>query len=149
ELIEIAYAFEQATLLRRPPEVATQPADFNHDGVIDAADLTQWQGDFGQNDESDADHDGDSDGADFLAWQQHIGSGTSSSSAQAPVPEPTTLALLMIAAISWRARRGWSILNSRRGERMEAAGREFRKRQLIQIRPDAEFVRQMRRRIPR
>jgi T5SS/PEP-CTERM-associated repeat protein len=49
-------------------------ADFDEDGDVDAADLAQWQGDFGPSSLSDADNDGDSDGDDFLAWQRQLGS---------------------------------------------------------------------------
>jgi uncharacterized protein YjbI with pentapeptide repeats len=62
--------------------------DFNGDGVVDAADLAQWQGDFATNDGSDADLDGDSDGADFLTWQRLLGQGASAVTTTAPVPEP-------------------------------------------------------------
>ncbi|MBN1851537.1 MAG: VCBS repeat-containing protein [Pirellulales bacterium] len=47
--------------------------DFNHDGSTDAADLQQWEGDFGINGHSDSDGDGDSDGTDFLCWQINFG----------------------------------------------------------------------------
>jgi hypothetical protein len=85
--------------------VAHIPGDFNGDGAVDAADLTQWQGDFGLNAESDADNDGDSDGADFLAWQRRLGAGSLTSSGAA-IPEPTALALAATAFLSLsRARR--------------------------------------------
>ena len=44
------------------------------------------------------DADGDSDGADFLAWQRQLGS-TSAVFATEAVPEPTTWALLCLAAV--------------------------------------------------
>jgi len=69
-------------------------ADFDGDGNVDAADLAQWQGDFGINGDSDANNDGDSDGADFLAWQRNL--GASSLSASAAVPEPSCLLLLVL-----------------------------------------------------
>jgi hypothetical protein len=50
------------------------PTDFNHDGAVDGADLTIWQGALGLTTAGDADGDGDTDGADFLAWQQTVGS---------------------------------------------------------------------------
>ena len=64
--------------------------------------MTQWQGDFGVNDESDADNDGDSDGADFLAWQRQLGTAAPGVSANAPVPEPTTPMLVIVAAVGIR-----------------------------------------------
>ena len=56
--------------------------DFDNDGDVDGNDLSQWQGDFGLNGNSDADFDGDSDGADFLAWQRNLtGSGAAAQGA--------------------------------------------------------------------
>ena len=75
-------------------------ADFNEDGNVDALDLAQWQGDFGQNDESDADGDGDSDGADFLVWQSQNGQSTLPIVAAASVPEPSSL-ILVLLSLSW------------------------------------------------
>ena len=51
------------------------PGDFNSDGQIDDDDLTQWQGDFGINGNSDADGDGLTTGFDFLSWQRNFGAG--------------------------------------------------------------------------
>jgi hypothetical protein len=79
-------------------KVAHIPGDFTGDGVVDAVDLAQWQGDFNMNDDSDADLDGDSDGADFLAWQRHLNS-LPATSAQNAVPEPVS-AMLLAAGVS-------------------------------------------------
>lgn len=67
--------------------------DFNEDGMVDAADLTQWKDDFGVNPDSDADNDGDSDGADFLAWQRNFGTSVPVFPNAATVPEPSALIL--------------------------------------------------------
>ena len=80
-------------------------ADFDNDGDVDAADLAQWQGDFGANALSDADDDGDSDGADFLAWQRQLGSGAGVASAEA-VPEPSASVLGLLAVSIVVASRG-------------------------------------------
>lgn len=69
------------------------PADFDGDGDVDAADLSQWQGDYGLNGDSDFDNDGDSDGADFLGWQKNYTGPTAS---VASVPEPQSLCLLLL-----------------------------------------------------
>jgi hypothetical protein len=78
-----------------------QPADFNSDGHVDGADLTNWTGGFGatagaQQESGDADGDADVDGADFLAWQQTVGGGANIASAT--VPEPTGMNLTVICA---------------------------------------------------
>ncbi len=79
-------------------------ADFDADGDVDAADLAQWQGDFGINGDSDADNDGDTDGADFLAWQRNF--GATSLSASTAVPEPSCLLLLVLGLPIFLSRRG-------------------------------------------
>jgi T5SS/PEP-CTERM-associated repeat protein len=86
---------------------ASFEADFNNDGRVDGADLTEWRGDFGQNAVSDADGDMDSDGNDFLIWQRQVGSGVPASASVAAVPEPAAIgmALLGIAVVVSRARR--------------------------------------------
>jgi hypothetical protein len=78
--------------------------DFNGDGKIDAADLALWQAGFGNLDaelaDGDADGDQDVDGSDFLVWQRRLGSTATSSSANAAIPEPSSvlLAAFVIAA---------------------------------------------------
>jgi T5SS/PEP-CTERM-associated repeat protein len=74
-------------------------ADFDNDGDVDGADLTQWQGDFGVNALSNADGDGDSDGADFLAWQRQLGSGVPSVAASEVVPEPESALLFAFGIV--------------------------------------------------
>jgi hypothetical protein len=73
-------------------------ADFNGDGLVNADDLAQWTGDFGENPTSDADGDGDSDGEDFLQWQRQLG-GTPATTATLAVPEPATSMLLALGAV--------------------------------------------------
>ena len=79
-------------------------ADFDEDGDVDAADLAQWQGDFGVNALSDADDDGDSDGDDFLQWQRQLGSPLPATAAADAVPEPGSAALVSAALFSVLAR---------------------------------------------
>ena len=69
------------------------PADFNDDGVVDGADLTDpadgWETRYG------AATDG-LDGADFLTWQRNL-TGSSNVVGATAVPEPGTLVLLLFA----------------------------------------------------
>jgi len=76
--------------------------DFNDDQLVNGADLSQWQGDFGLNAESDADADADSDGEDFLIWQRNLGA---TASIPTSVPEPATWTLLATAALPLSRRR--------------------------------------------
>ena len=72
-------------------------ADFNLDGVVDGADLGDWQQGFGpvaEHAAGDADADGDADGADFLAWQRQVGAPPSVVGTAA-VPEPGAALLLL------------------------------------------------------
>ena len=83
-------------------------ADFDEDGDVDGDDLTRWRNNFGtgvMHMTGDADADADADGADFLTWQRQFGSIATAASPNAPVPEPTTLVLLMFAIAGWCFRR--------------------------------------------
>lgn len=75
---------------------AAIPGDFNGDSLVNAADLLQWQDDYGVNGDSDADGDGDTDGADFLIWQRNLGATPSIASTAAAVPEPAS-----VTALAW------------------------------------------------
>jgi hypothetical protein len=62
------------------------PGDFNHDGTVDAADYVVWR-------------KTDSTPAGYNTWRTHFGQtfgSGSAGSANATLPEPTTLALLML-----------------------------------------------------
>lgn len=78
------------------PAEETIVGDFNNDGMVDGADLAQWEGDFGINDESDANNDGVTDGADFLAWQREFGTGVPTTPTYAAIPEPAACLLALI-----------------------------------------------------
>jgi glycosidase len=71
------------------------PGDYNHDGILDAADYVVWRKTDGTQ-------------AGYNTWRAHfghpIGSGTGAI-ANTAVPEPTTLMLLMFAAADWCLRR--------------------------------------------
>jgi hypothetical protein len=84
--------------------------DFDADGDVDGADFVAWQTNFPKASgatlaQGDADADGDVDGADFVVWQTNFpftpGPGA------APVPEPATWTLVMLAlgGLAIRARR--------------------------------------------
>lgn len=72
------------------------PGDFNSDTNVNAADLLQLKGDFGVNGDSDANGDGVTDGADVIAWQRESYKAPIVTDV-APVPEPASAALALIA----------------------------------------------------
>ena len=82
-------------------------ADFDEDGDVDGDDLVRWRNNFGTGTthmQGDADGDLDADGHDFLSWQRELGSGPPVTAASAPVPEPATLVLMILAAASMCAK---------------------------------------------
>jgi hypothetical protein len=79
-------------------------ADFDFDGVVDGADLAEWQAAYGPTAGGDADGDGDSDGADFLQWQRQLGEAGSAGVAFT-VPEVGSLALAMVGVAFCSAHR--------------------------------------------
>ena len=76
-------------------------ADFDEDGDVDMTDLAIWRGAFDLNQLGDADGDNDTDGADLLLWQRQFGSlpGAGVGAAGA-VPEPTSLALILLVCLA-------------------------------------------------
>jgi hypothetical protein len=102
-------------LTYNPTEVLLQvvvPGDYNGDGVVNAADYVVWRktlGDTGNNLAADGNVNGEIDAGDEIVWREHFGQTASSgASADAGVPEPNSLAVLMIGmvALSYRKRMG-------------------------------------------
>ena len=80
-------------------------ADFDIDGDVDDLDLSTWAGAYGINGAGDANLDGDSDGEDFLIWQRDFDNNAALQSlASSAVPEPSSLALFLLAALSFKVR---------------------------------------------
>jgi microcystin-dependent protein len=90
------------------------PGDYNQNGSVDAADFTIWRDHLGQsftlpNVNPAAETLGLVDAEDYAFWKSHFGDpdGSGSGATAWPiVPEPTTSALLIIAAAGWFLRRG-------------------------------------------
>ena len=81
--------------------------DYNDNGVVDSADYVVWRKSIGQTANLSADANGDElvNIEDYNIWRAHFGqlistSGSGSSIESASVPEPSTLLLLGIGAIS-------------------------------------------------
>ena len=83
-------------------------ADFNHNGIVNGADLAIWQGAYGNSALGDADGDGDSDGRDFLSWQRQFGSGTGALVSAMQVPEPASVCVLLSSIFLCLSRRSRS-----------------------------------------
>jgi hypothetical protein len=78
--------------------------DFNRDGVVNGADLTNWKTGFGTigsatHTQGDADGDADVDGAEFLTWQRQLGT-TSAAESAATIPEPRASLLTLLALVA-------------------------------------------------
>lgn len=88
--------------------------DFNHDGVVDAADYTVWRDSLDQTGiapytSGDANGDGAVTSADYQEWKNNFGVSTSNNQKHnVPVPEPYVLSLLIACVVSY------SLPNSRR-----------------------------------
>lgn len=80
------------------PTVIYDSADYNTDGSVDSSDLAILRNWYGVSAQGDADDDGDTDGSDLLVWQNQYTGGSATS--LATVPEPTSLMLLGLAALS-------------------------------------------------
>lgn len=82
-------------------------SDFDFSRSVDDDDLAAWEAGYGitsgaMRSQGDADGDADVDGSDFLLWQQQF---TGPPPLVTPIPEPTTLALLLVGVFIRRRRR--------------------------------------------
>ena len=88
--------------------------DYNQNDIVDAADYTLWRNHLGQNftltnENPAAVTPGVVDAEDYAFWKTHFGNSLGSgagATANATVPEPTTLVLLILPATGWSVRRG-------------------------------------------
>lgn len=92
------------------PNAVEENADFDGDGDVDGSDFLAWQTGFGSGStlaQGDANGDGNVDAADFSIWESQFGNISGGGSlAGAAVPEPGTLALLVLMALATSAW-GW------------------------------------------
>lgn len=86
------------------------PGDYNHDGVVDAADYLLWRHSEGQVVTAGTGADGNVDGqitsADFDVWRSHFGqtagAGVGGGASFAPVPEPTAILFMYMGiGVMW------------------------------------------------
>jgi mannan endo-1,4-beta-mannosidase len=68
------------------------PGDYNHDGIVDAADYTMWRDSIGQTvtkgNGADGNGNGLVDSGDYDVWRLYFGQSSGGSAASAAVPEP-------------------------------------------------------------
>jgi uncharacterized lipoprotein YddW (UPF0748 family) len=87
------------------PLEAAIPGDYNHDHMIDAADIEAWRSAFGQSASPTFGADGNGDGmvdlADYIIWRKMMAANRNGSSVfEGAVPEPSTL-LLVLSLAAW------------------------------------------------
>jgi hypothetical protein len=78
--------------------------DYNHDGVVDAADYTVWRDSLGSTTHIAADGNGNGiiDAGDYTVWASHFGQTAGSGSfTNGSVPEPATLVLLLVGMLAF------------------------------------------------
>ena len=79
---------------------ATNQGDYDHDGMVTAADYTVWKMAFGTaNPNVDGNGDGIVDAADYTIWRDHLGQMVSGSGSAAMVPEPSAFLLFGFAIV--------------------------------------------------
>jgi hypothetical protein len=89
--------------------VPSAPGDFNANGTVDAADYVLWRKTFGQIGAglvADGNGNNQIDQGDFNVWRAHFGqtAGSTSTTVNATVPEPSPLALLFIGILRFSRR---------------------------------------------
>jgi hypothetical protein len=78
--------------------------DYNHDGVVDAADFTVWRDSLGQQGPelaADGNHNSVVDQSDYIVWKNNFGrsSGSGAAAGISSVPEPSSLFLSMLLTL--------------------------------------------------
>ncbi|HEY4232818.1 MAG TPA: dockerin type I repeat-containing protein [Lacipirellulaceae bacterium] len=84
---------------------AALTGDYNNDGVVDAADYAVWRDTLGSTADrrADGDNNGTVNSADYAMWMENFGAmsgagGSGAASNSLAVPEPTSIAVLLLGA---------------------------------------------------
>ena len=86
------------------PVTTPLAGDYNGDGTVDAADYVVWRKSLGQtgpNLAADGNNSGTVDQADYDHWRAAFGQSSTGLSATTNIPEPTTLMLVLVAAVGF------------------------------------------------
>jgi hypothetical protein len=104
------------TIVRTNSVAPANSADYNHDGIVSAADYVVWRKTLGNvaappGSGADGDGSGFVDAGDYTLWRSHFGNpsgaGSGAGLSTSGVPEPTSGALLTIGALlAFACRRG-------------------------------------------
>jgi hypothetical protein len=84
--------------------IASPPGDYNHDGVVDAADYTVWRDSLGStsNLAADGNVNGTIDLGDYDVWKSNFGKhGGSSARAAVTAPEPASATILFVGIVAF------------------------------------------------
>lgn len=95
--------FDNASLVQLTADVVAVPGDYNSNGVVDAADYAIWRNSIGQATLTNrgAGITGPVGQADYNFWRAHFGQTAGSGAINgAAVPEPTALAISLVAMIA-------------------------------------------------
>jgi T5SS/PEP-CTERM-associated repeat protein len=101
-------AFNQNQIVLTNFELVALPGDYNQNGRVDAADYVLWRNTLSQAGvglAADGNGNGQIDSGDYNIWRAHFGQSAGNGALTGgSVPEPSTLALLILAATGVRLR---------------------------------------------
>jgi thermolabile hemolysin len=101
-----------AIFAQRALSLLSLPGDFNHDGIVDAADYIVWRDTLGEGGRgliADGDGSGSVDQADYNVWKSNFGNHSGAGAgANVTVPEPATLSMLATGMLMMWCRRCWA-----------------------------------------